>query len=285
MTRKTFTVPDGYEAVRDADGRATGEVRPAQSSAGIEEPHDLPFHKETMAGLDALTIRSPVTSLEDKQVKEALHYLGAIKVRLELLYEHSTQDARLLEHLSDEVDWVDAEIDRLRSGGAAQRQPETSDEEVERIAKWLHDETAHPESYPNHTWPETERDDGQREGGFVKIVPQHGQAYFRDIARRLLTQIAPQSLDPAYAPPISMDDIVATIASEWGSHLCYSKCARSVPSIQKCRCFDIANALAAEYDIKPKASSLPSTSQNTPPDWKQDQAETSRKAPQRPISK
>lgn len=48
-------------------------------------------------------------------IKEALHYLSAIKVRLELLYEHSTQDARLLEHLSDEVDWVDAEIERLRS--------------------------------------------------------------------------------------------------------------------------------------------------------------------------
>ena len=55
--------------------------------------------------------------------KEAMHYLGAIKVRLELLYEHSTQDARLLEHLSDEIDWVDAEIDRLRSGGVAQTPP------------------------------------------------------------------------------------------------------------------------------------------------------------------
>lgn len=26
--RSTFTIPDGYEAIRDADGRATGEVRP-----------------------------------------------------------------------------------------------------------------------------------------------------------------------------------------------------------------------------------------------------------------
>lgn len=30
--RKTFTIPPGYEAVRDSEGRATGEVRP-QSSA------------------------------------------------------------------------------------------------------------------------------------------------------------------------------------------------------------------------------------------------------------
>lgn len=60
-------------------------------------------------------------------------------------------------------------------------------ERVETIAQWLHDETEHPESYPQHTWPETERDDGMREGGFVKIVPLHAQAYFRDIARRLVT--------------------------------------------------------------------------------------------------
>jgi hypothetical protein len=62
----------------------------------------------------SVPITQPFTGTE-----EAMHYLGAIKVRLELLYEHSTQDARLLEHLSDEIDWVDAEIDRLRSGGVA----------------------------------------------------------------------------------------------------------------------------------------------------------------------
>lgn len=59
---------------------------------------------------------------------------------------------------------------------------------IEDLARWLHDETAHPESYPNHTWPETERDDGRREGGWVKIVPLHGQEYFRDIGRRLVAR-------------------------------------------------------------------------------------------------
>jgi Lar family restriction alleviation protein len=63
-------------------------------------------------------------------------------------------------------------------------------ETVEEIAKWLHDETAHPDSYPEHTWPETDRDDGQREGGFVKIVPLHAQANFREIARRLVARFA-----------------------------------------------------------------------------------------------
>lgn len=61
-----------------------------------------------------------MTDRYSPDIKEALHYLSAIKVRLELLYEHSTQDARLLEHLSDEVDWVDAEIERLRSTDAAE---------------------------------------------------------------------------------------------------------------------------------------------------------------------
>jgi Lar family restriction alleviation protein len=37
LDRKTFTVPDGFEAVRDAEGRATGEVRP-QSFGVHTEP-------------------------------------------------------------------------------------------------------------------------------------------------------------------------------------------------------------------------------------------------------
>lgn len=57
---------------------------------------------------------------------------------------------------------------------------------AEQIAQWLHDETDHPDAYPDHTWPETDRDDGRREGGFVKIVPLHAQTYFRDIATRML---------------------------------------------------------------------------------------------------
>jgi hypothetical protein len=69
---------------------------------------------------------------------------------------------------------------------------------IDDIAQWLHDETEHPDSYPWHTWPETERDDGQREGCFVKIVPLHAQAYFRDIARRLVARY------PAIAAPTSV---------------------------------------------------------------------------------
>jgi hypothetical protein len=75
--------------------------------------------------------------------------------------------------------------------------PDAMRDQVERIAQWLHDETGHPEAYPSHTWPETERDDGRREGGFVKIVPLHGQEYFRDIARRLHAQFLSAPVPPA----------------------------------------------------------------------------------------
>lgn len=70
---------------------------------------------------------------------------------------------------------------------------------VDEIAQWLHDETDHPEAYAGYMWPETERDDGQREGGCVKIVPYHAQAYFRDIASRLVAKLGAQ----LYAAPPS----------------------------------------------------------------------------------
>jgi hypothetical protein len=73
-------------------------------------------------------------------------------------------------------------------------------DQIEDIAKWLHEETNHPDSYPDHTWPETDRDDGQREGGFVKIVPKHSQAYFRDIARRLVARYTFAEPQTAWRP-------------------------------------------------------------------------------------
>jgi uncharacterized protein YjiS (DUF1127 family) len=58
---------------------------------------------------------------------------------------------------------------------------------VERVAQFLHDEGGFSESYTCCTWPEHPNDTGQREGGFVKIVPSDAQAHFRDVARRLAT--------------------------------------------------------------------------------------------------
>jgi hypothetical protein len=52
---------------------------------------------------------------------ESAHYLGAIRQRLEQLYEEHPNDPALREHLSDEVDWINAEIDRL-SASANERE-------------------------------------------------------------------------------------------------------------------------------------------------------------------
>jgi hypothetical protein len=58
---------------------------------------------------------------------------------------------------------------------------------IERIAQFLHDEGGFSDSYTCRTWPEHPNDTGQRDGGFVKIVPSYVQAHFRDVARRLAT--------------------------------------------------------------------------------------------------
>lgn len=58
---------------------------------------------------------------------------------------------------------------------------------IEQVAQFLHDEGGFDEASSSHTWPEHAADTGQRDGGFVKIVPSDVQAKFRDVARRLLT--------------------------------------------------------------------------------------------------
>jgi hypothetical protein len=40
------------------------------------------------------------------------HYFTAIRQRLERLYEEHPNDARLREQISDEVDWIDAQLER-----------------------------------------------------------------------------------------------------------------------------------------------------------------------------
>lgn len=58
----------------------------------------------------------------DAGMREALengpHYLGAIRQRLERLYEEHPNDPRLREQLSDEVDWVNALYEALTAPGA-----------------------------------------------------------------------------------------------------------------------------------------------------------------------
>jgi hypothetical protein len=68
--RQTFTIPEGYEAVRDAEGRATGEVQPAtvQSNetpelTGLQEEMILMgFHQPEMCQPD-LAQQDPINDL------------------------------------------------------------------------------------------------------------------------------------------------------------------------------------------------------------------------------
>ena len=46
---------------------------------------------------------------------ESIHYLKSIRTRLELLYDLVEDDCRVREALSDEVDWINAELERLNT--------------------------------------------------------------------------------------------------------------------------------------------------------------------------
>lgn len=92
----------------------------------------------------------------------------------------------------------------LRDIAAEQAKPSASGEagEVERVAQWLHDEGGFDEAWSNHTWPEHRDDTGQRDGGFVRLVPTDVQAKFRDVARRLLLGRAAITALRANAPEV-----------------------------------------------------------------------------------
>lgn len=65
---------------------------------------------------------------------------------------------------------------------------------IERVAQFLHDEGGFSEAWTGRSWPEHPDDTGQRDGGWVKIVPSYVQAVFRDVAARLLTFFDPADL-------------------------------------------------------------------------------------------
>lgn len=98
---------------------------------------------------------------------------------------------------------IDAENNRLifcvnhscPSNGAVEGRSGAGEDAVEAVAQWLHDEGGFGDSFSGRTWPEHPDDTGQREGGWVKLVPSDVQAKFRDVARRLLTQPAAAALN------------------------------------------------------------------------------------------
>lgn len=80
------------------------------------------------------------------------------------------------------------------------------DETVERVAQFLHDEGGFDEAWSESaTWPEHPDDTGQREGGYVRIVPSDVQAKFRDVARRLCLQF-PKAAIAAMQPVVDGEE-------------------------------------------------------------------------------
>lgn len=86
-------------------------------------------------------------------------------------------------HSCDAIVWKATEAEAI---AAWNTRPAPSGDEVQRVAQWLHDEGGFMDAWPDRTWPEHPDDTGQRDGGYVKIVPSDVQAHFRDVARRLL---------------------------------------------------------------------------------------------------
>lgn len=74
---------------------------------------------------------------------------------------------------------------------------------------------------------------------------------------QIAIDLAAHPANSGQQPParsVSMDDLVKTISDEWGSHLCFrdSFGQRSCGQDHKgvgCRCFDIANAIAANFNV------------------------------------
>jgi len=94
------------EARADKLGQELDDLRAAQGAPDSAEESTAVYLKGYAAGLNdgALTVR-PAQCAPD-----TTHYLNAIRVRLETLYASAADDPRLREQLSDEVDWIDAQL-------------------------------------------------------------------------------------------------------------------------------------------------------------------------------
>ena len=108
---------------------------------------------------------------------------------------------------------LDAMLARTAHSGEG-RSNGAGEDVVEAVAQWLHDEGGFGDSWTAHTWPEHSDDTGQREGGWVKIVPSDVQAQFRDVARRLLTQTSAEAALSAHQGEVERVSAIDDIAAE-----------------------------------------------------------------------
>jgi hypothetical protein len=159
----------------------------------------------------------------------ALHYLKAIRSRLEQLYDLAPGNARLREQLSDEVDWLNSQIEQ---GGIPAQQ-----------TQWQPIETA----------PKTATE-------VLLLVPRRGKGW--PTMMRVVGHWASDTSgeeQPAFRGWFRDDGYGFVELQDAPTHW-----ARLEPQIPE------------------RGGALPSTDRS-PPDWKQDQAETSR-MPRKPES-
>jgi hypothetical protein len=65
--------------------------------------------------------------------------------------------------------------------------------------------------------------------------------------------VATHGRSPA-ARALVINDLITTVRDEWGSHLCYRDALDATRNCKpdKCRCFDVANAILSQFDVRRK---------------------------------
>lgn len=131
--RKTFTIPPGYEAVRDSEGRATGEVRPRCSAGnGGEISAEL---RERIADAKAKATESAKVSLNSYGAGYDLGYHDALGEFLEYLTDrHGAYHEEYTDILESENRKLKAEINSLRDEPQTVRETDAYRDTVKKVA-------------------------------------------------------------------------------------------------------------------------------------------------------
>jgi hypothetical protein len=138
-------------------------------------------------------------------MSDAIHYLRAIRTRLESLYEFLPDDPRLREQISDEVDWIEAEIDTIiaptaESDGttltqpAAQSGPASRRDEI--VAGAFYKTRGDNHNLPHIVGPLEHADDGDApwsaavhgqtwKWGYDGLTNANGSPHNRDLVERV----------------------------------------------------------------------------------------------------
>jgi hypothetical protein len=105
LRRKSETDPDiDCEARPATDSRRLAETIRTKLLGVVPEDQDVVLEDSDWHMILAALASTP------ERTPDTTHYLNAIRVRLETLYASAEDNPRLREQLSDEVDWIDAQL-------------------------------------------------------------------------------------------------------------------------------------------------------------------------------